>query len=106
MSFIDLKNIKEKEIIPGYRAKFLHSENMTFANWEIDAGSDMPEHSHQSEQVSYVLEGEFELCIDGTKKIMKPGLVATIPSDVKHSGKAITNCKILDIFYPLRKEYK
>jgi hypothetical protein len=34
--------LKSKEIIPGYNVKFVHSENMTFAYWDILEGAVLP----------------------------------------------------------------
>jgi len=106
MSFIDLNDLNEKELVPGYHVRFVHSENMTFAYWAIDAGAALPDHSHPHEQVANVIEGEFQLVVDGESRIMTPGKVAVIPGDVPHSGKAITPCKIIDVFYPVREDYK
>lgn len=105
MNKIDLKNIPAKEIVPGFKVRFVHSENMTFAFWDVEAGATLPEHAHIHEQVSNLTEGEFELTIDGEKQMLKPGSVVVIPSNVKHSGKAITQCKITDVFYPVREDY-
>jgi len=106
MSFQNLKDIKEREIVPGYRARFIHSENMTLAYWDVDPGAALPEHSHPHEQIANVLEGKFELTVAGESRILEPGQVAMIPSDIPHSGRAITACKLLDVFHPCRDDYK
>lgn len=106
MSFIDLESVEERELIPGYHARFVHSDQMTFAYWNIDAGAALPEHDHHHEQVANVLEGEFELNVGGETRVLRPGMVALIPSNVPHSGVAITNCRILDVFYPIREDYR
>ncbi|MCK5054430.1 MAG: cupin domain-containing protein [Anaerolineales bacterium] len=106
MPFIDLDQIKEKEIVPGYRAAFVHSETMTLAYWTIEAGATLPEHSHIHDQVSSVIEGAFELTLEGETKRLDPGTVAVIPSNAVHGGTAITDCRILDVFHPVREDYK
>ncbi|OFY48726.1 MAG: hypothetical protein A2W85_05725 [Bacteroidetes bacterium GWF2_41_31] len=106
MEFIDLKSIKQLEPLVGFKVKFVHSANMTFAYWEIKANSIPLEHKHIHEQVSMVTKGKFELTINGKFKILHPGIVSIIPSNALHSAKAITNCEITDVFYPIREDYK
>ncbi len=106
MEHIQLKNIKAKEILPGYKGKFVHSEHMTIVHWDIKANSPMPEHSHVHEQVVNVMQGKFELTVQGKPLVLEPGSVVVIPSNIKHSGNALTDCSIIDVFYPVREEYK
>lgn len=106
MQYISLDEIQEKELIPGYHAKFVNSDTMTFAHWRIKANADMPEHSHPNEQVVNILSGEFLLRVENNEYLIKPGIVIVIPAGIPHSGTAITDCKILDVFYPKREEYK
>jgi quercetin dioxygenase-like cupin family protein len=106
MSFLNLDEFDSREIIPGYYAKFLHSKNMTLAYWTITAGAEMPVHAHEHEQVSNVLEGEFELEVDGEKQVLRPGMVALIPSEAPHGGRAVSDCRLLDVFHPVREDYR
>ena len=79
---------------------------MTFALWEIAAGSPLPEHSHPHEQVVHLYEGEFEMTVDGETRRMRGGSVFAIPSNARHSGRAITDCRIMDVFRPVREDYR
>ena len=106
MPFIELSKIESIEKAPGYHVHFIHSANMTFAHWSIEAGAALPEHSHPHEQVANIIEGEFELTIDGETRRLGPKTVAIIPSGAIHSGKAITDCRIIDAFYPIREDYR
>ena len=106
MPFINLDQVNAKEIVPGFRAAFVHTESMTFAYWTIEAGSTLPEHQHMHEQVSNVIEGEFDLTLEGETKRLDTGTIAVIPSNAAHGGTAITDCRVLDVFYPVREEYK
>ncbi len=102
----DLTRQNEKEIFAGFYAKFVHSANITISYVRIDAGAEAPEHSHPHEQICQVIEGKFELIVEGKTNIMEPNDVYVIPSNVKHSAKAITNCKVVDTFYPVREDFK
>jgi len=103
---IKLTEVPTKEIFPGYQGKLIHTEQMSIAFWDVEKGATVPEHSHMNEQVMEVLEGEFEFTLDGVTKVYKPGTVVVIPSHAKHSGRALTPCKLMDIFSPAREEYK
>lgn len=106
MSFIDLKEISEREQIPGYMVRFVHSERMTLAYWEIAEGAPLPQHSHPHEQIANVIEGRFELTISGNTQVLEPGHVAVIPPNAMHSGLALTRCRIIDAFCPVREDYR
>ena len=106
MPFIDLNEVTQKEIIPGYRATFVHADHMTLAYWSVDAGAPIPEHAHSHEQVVNMLEGRFELTVEGETRVLKPGTVVVIPMNAKHSGVAVTDCRLLDVFYPVREDYR
>jgi len=105
MPQIDLSTIGPKETAPGYSGRFVHTDSMTLAYFDIKAGSASQEHAHVHEQVSQVLEGKFQLTVAGEPIILEPGTVLVIPSNVPHSGLAITDCKLLDIFNPVREDF-
>jgi len=102
----NLNTIPSKEIMPGYHGKLVHSESMSWVFWTVEEGAEVPEHHHIHEQVMHVVEGDFEFTLGGTTKTYKPGDVVVIPSNVPHGGKALTPCKLMDIFSPARDEYK
>ena len=106
MAFFNISALDEKEVIPGYRGRTIHTGTMTFMYWTVEEGAVMPEHSHVHEQVAHVLKGKFELTVDGQTQLLAPGRVAVIPPHIKHGGKAVTACELLDVFNPKREDYK
>ena len=106
MLFIKLADVPQKEIVPGYHGRFVHTEHNTVSYWDVEAGATLPEHAHMHEQTSIVLEGKFELTVAGEAHLLEPGEWALIPPDVPHSGKALTACTLMDIFYPVREDYR
>lgn len=101
-----LSEISPKEIMPGYHGKLVHSSTMSMAFWEVEKDAEVPEHSHMNEQIMHVMEGEFEFILDGNTKTYYPGDIVIIAPHQKHSGKALTTCKLLDVFSPAREEYR
>ena len=92
--------------MPGYYGKMVHSASMTWAFWDVEDQAEVPEHHHPHEQIMHVIEGSFEFTLDGNTQTYGPGDVVIIPSNVPHSGKALTPCRLMDIFSPAREEYR
>lgn len=106
MPIIQTAEIEAKEILPGFLAKFIHTPNQTIGYLTIVKGSVLPEHYHIHEQITHVLAGQLEMTIDGITHIIEAGKVAVIPSQVKHSAIALTDCIVMDVFNPAREDYK
>jgi len=106
MMITNLDEVREREVVQGIRGRFVHSDNVTVAHWNIDAGAVMPDHAHPHEQIVNVIEGEFDFTVEGEVHRAKPGFIAIVPANVKHGGKARTNVRILDVFYPVREDYR
>jgi len=117
MSFVTFNNMDEtifkqfadiatKEIAPGFFSKLIHTASNTINFIDVKKGSSIPRHQHIHEQCSFAIEGKFELTVDDVAQVLEPGLFAIIPSNVWHSGIAITDCKLIDIFSPVREDYR
>ena len=104
--FHHFNDIKTKEIAPGFFSKLIHTETNTINFIEVKAGSSVQRHRHINEQCSFAIEGKFELTVNDIPQILEPGLFAVIPPNVFHSGIAVTDCKLIDIFSPPREDYK
>src|SRR5918993_2622995 len=105
MNFINISDIKPREIAPGFKGRFVHSANMTVAYWDIQQGASIPVHQHVHEMVVNVISGKLQLTIGNETKVLEPGMVGVIPSNVPHTATGITDCKILDVFHPVREDY-
>jgi quercetin dioxygenase-like cupin family protein len=105
MPFVDTDKLKITERLPGWRGRYFHSSNMTFAHYEFDRGASIHEHFHLQEEVYEVIEGELEITIDGVTQIAQPGFVAIVPSNVRHSVKALTGGRVVVVDCPSRHEF-
>jgi mannose-6-phosphate isomerase-like protein (cupin superfamily) len=105
MPFVDTSSLNVVERLPGWYRRYFHSPSMTFAHYDFKRGSFIHEHFHPQEEVYEVIEGELEVTIDGTTQVARAGLVAVVPSNVRHSVKALTDGRAIIVDYPLRREF-
>ncbi len=75
---------------------------MTFSYYDIMAGSDVHQHHHPQEEVWHIVSGQLEVTLDGEVRVLGPGEVAVVPSDVEHSARAVTDCRAIVVDHPTR----
>jgi quercetin dioxygenase-like cupin family protein len=63
------------------------------------------EHFHPEEEVYEVIVGELEMFVDGMTQVVRPGIVAIVPSNARHSVRALTNGRVIIVDHPARPEF-
>ena len=104
--FIQLKNKPGFQIVEGYSAKAVHTNQLSVMHVSVKAGAPLPEHHHPHEQITNIIEGKLEMTVGGVTKVCEPGDVVVILSNVPHSAVAITDCQVIDVFNPPREDLK
>jgi quercetin dioxygenase-like cupin family protein len=97
-----------KMVVPSdlFEVRFVHTDNITVAFNELKAGAEVPVHQHINEAIDYLQEGELEMTIGDETARMNTGTVVRVPSGIPHSAKAITDCRVINVFYPAREDFK
>jgi quercetin dioxygenase-like cupin family protein len=107
MSFTTLASLPAKEIFGGaVRGHYAHGERMTVGEVSLQANTTIPLHQHPHEQVTYVIEGRFQFTVGAETTVLGPGMVALIPGGVMHGGTTLTACRVIDLFSPVREDYR
>ena len=89
--------------LSSWSGRFFHSENMTFAHWDIAEGAaDLHEHDHPEEEVWSVVEGEILLVVDEQERRLGPGGAAVVPRNTRHSAKTLGACRAIVVDHPVR----
>jgi quercetin dioxygenase-like cupin family protein len=65
----------------------------------------VPEHHHESEQITYILEGALKFQLEGKEVTVRKGEVLRIPSNVPHRAVALEDTLDLDVFAPIRTDW-
>ena len=106
-AFATLVSLPAKEIFNGtIRGHYAHLERTTFGEVHLRAGTTVPIHQHPHEQVTYVLSGRFEFTVGNETRILEPGMAALIPGNTPHGGRTLTEVKVIDLFAPVREDYR
>ena len=105
MPFVDTNSLKVIERLPGWHGRYVHSASMTFAHYDFEGGSSIHEHFHPEEEVYEVIEGELEVTIDGISQVARPGIIAIVPANARHSVKALTSGRVIIVDHPARPEF-
>ncbi len=71
----------------------------------LKRGALVPLHSHQSEQLTYVLDGMLKVRVDDEEVVVRDGEVVLIPAGVPHQTEALADTFELDLFSPVRSEW-
>ncbi len=106
MSFINYNTKNKVTIFPGVQSAMEHSEQITYGCVSLEEGVIVPVHSHPQEQWTYILEGEMEFTLNGETQMLLPGMGAFIASNSLHGAVAVTACKVIDVFTPVREDYR
>jgi quercetin dioxygenase-like cupin family protein len=85
--------------------KFVTGAREMLAQVYLKKGALVPMHSHESEQITYVLQGALKFLVGGEELVVREGEVLTIPSWVEHQAEALDDTFELDLFSPIRQDW-
>jgi unsaturated pyranuronate lyase len=101
-------DIDKEELKPDLHRRLIPAERMTLGHVYLDEGCVVPTHSHENEQLTYILEGalRFWLGDDESQVVdVKAGEVLRIPPNLPHRAEALEDTLDVDIFCPPRADW-
>src|SRR5678810_508064 len=84
--------------------KIVSGEREMLAQIYLKRGALVPLHAHESEQMTYILQGALRFLVDGEEIIVREGEVLHIPSHLPHQAEALEDTLELDVFSPVSAE--
>jgi quercetin dioxygenase-like cupin family protein len=85
--------------------KIVSGEREMMAQIYLKRGALVPFHTHDSEQMTYILQGALRFLVNGEEIIVREGEVLHIPSRLPHQAEALEDTLELDVFSPVRLEW-
>jgi quercetin dioxygenase-like cupin family protein len=97
--------VRKEVLNPKLSRKVISGEKAMVAQVFLAQGAIVPTHQHESEQLSYVMEGALKFELEGQEIVVHQGEVLHIPSNVPHRAVALEDTLDLDIFSPIRIDW-
>ena len=101
-------DLPKEELKPDLHRRLIPAERMTIGHVYLDKGCVVPRHSHENEQLTYILEGtlRFWLGADEAEVVdVHAGEVLHIPANVPHRAEALEDTLDVDLFSPPRADW-
>ena len=102
------EDLPREELNPLLGRRLVTGERIMLAHVYLKKGCIVPTHSHENEQLTYVLDGalRFWLGEDGKdERVIRSGEVLVIPSRLPHKAEALEDTLDVDIFSPPRQDW-
>jgi quercetin dioxygenase-like cupin family protein len=108
VSFFRWDSMKKERVSDMLERRLITGDRMMLAHVYLKKGCIVPKHSHDNEQLTYILEGALKFWIgdDGAEEvIVSAGEVLLIPSNVPHKAEALEETLDVDVFSPPRQDW-
>ncbi|HMF99770.1 MAG TPA: cupin domain-containing protein [Gemmatimonadaceae bacterium] len=108
VSFYRWDSMKKERVSDMLERRLITGDRMMLAHVYLKKGCIVPKHSHENEQLTYILEGalKFKIGEDGAEEIVvSAGEVLLIPSNVPHMAEALEETLDVDVFSPPRQDW-
>jgi len=104
---ISREECSKHQIFPGVDIFTAAGEKIMLSFVELEPGAVVELQSHPHEQMGLLVEGELTFTIGDEEHLGKPGQMWRIPGGVEHKAVAGDgSVKALDVFYPIREDYR
>lgn len=101
-------DVPKEELNPEISRQLISGERMMLAHVFLEKGCIVPQHSHENEQLTWIVEGglRFWLGEDESEVLdVLAGEVLHIPSHLPHKAQALETTLDVDIFCPPRQDW-
>src|SRR3982074_348617 len=107
-TFYRWDSMRKERVSDMLERRLITGDRMMLAHVYLKKGCIVPKHSHDNEQLTYILEGALKFWVgeDGSEEItVRAGEVLLIPSNVPHKAEALEETLDVDVFSPPRQDW-
>jgi quercetin dioxygenase-like cupin family protein len=97
--------IELEKVTEMFSRKIVTGEREMVTQIYLKKGAIVPVHTHESEQMTYVLQGALRFVVNDEEVMVREGEILHIPSWAPHQAEAVEDTFTLDIFSPIRQDW-
>lgn len=107
MEVLSWDKVPVEELTDKIRRQVVTGRNEMMARVLLDKGAVVHTHSHESEQITYIIEGAMRLMIGEPPEevLLKAGQFIVIPPNAPHRAEVLEDTVDIDIFSPIRQDW-
>ena len=108
VSFFRWDSMKKERVSDMLERRLISGDRMMLAHVYLKKGCIVPKHSHENEQLTYILDGALKFWIgddECEEIIVRAGEVLLIPSNIPHKAEALEETLDVDVFSPPRQDW-
>ena len=106
MKLVDLNGLESDEVSSSYFRQMAHGDTLTVAKVEVHEGEVTQAHSHDSEEVIFVLKGAWRFHLPDGEVIVRSNQMLFIPPGVEHSSEVLEDTIAIDICSKARSDWQ
>jgi quercetin dioxygenase-like cupin family protein len=104
---ISKDRIEPTKIIQGvFRKTLAYNDSVMLCHFLLEKDAKIPIHNHKEHQIGYVINGKVNFLTENGDFIAKTGDSYVFDSNEKHGAIILEKSEIIEVFHPLREDYK
>lgn len=101
----EFDNMEMEKLNDKISRRYIYGEKAMLVLFDLKKGAVIPEHHHESEQITYIIKGKVRVFSGGKEYVVSKGEVLLIPSNTPHRFEALEDTYDIDVFSPIRQDW-
>ena len=88
-----------------YRKTLIFNDSVMLCHFTLEKNAKIPKHSHEENQIGYIIKGQIKFLTDDKEFIAKEGDSYIFKSNERHGALILENTEVIDVLNPRRQDY-
>ncbi len=105
---VNKANIQKVKALDGiYRKTMAYNDSVMLCYFDLEKNAEIPLHDHDSHQIGYIVSGKIQFITETRGDFLaQEGDSYVFDSREKHGARVLETAEVIEVFCPMRDEYK